>query len=91
MVHIRDRRLLILNAQGRRIGESHPRAKLTELDVDLVLRLREAGLSLAGIASKFDDVPGGVSKSTVRDICSGRIRAQLCERLVRVEDRKVKG
>lgn len=55
MVRVRDRRLLILNAQGRRIGESHPRAKLTELDVDLVLRLREAGLSLAGIASKFDD------------------------------------
>ena len=64
-----------VNAKGRRIGESHHRAKLTELDVELILYLRSEGLSYGQIARKFDDGVQ-VSKSTVRDICRGLIRAQ---------------
>ena len=67
-----------VNEGGRRIGQSHHRAKLTDGDVDLVLALREQGLSYSQIARKLDHVPGGVAKSTVRDICNGRTRAQLC-------------
>lgn len=87
MVKLRDRKLLILNARGRRIGESHPGCKLTEDDVMLILTLRESGLSFPVIASKFDDIEGGVSTSTVRDICYGRIRAQCMAKLVRVKDK----
>jgi hypothetical protein len=64
-----------VNAGGYRVGETHHRAKLSDADVELILYLREAGLSYKQIADKFDDGLV-VSKSTVRAICSGRIRAQ---------------
>lgn len=64
-----------VNAAGYRVGESHHRAKLSDADIDLVLYLREAGLSFREIAEKFDDGIT-VSKTTIRDVCSGRIRAQ---------------
>jgi hypothetical protein len=82
-IRIRLRRLIRVNEGGRRIGEDHHRAKLTDADVDQILALRDAGMSYGKIASKFDDIPGGVAKSTVRDICTGRIRAQLCARIKR--------
>ena len=64
-----------VNSAGYRVGESHHRAKLSDADVELILYLREAGLSCAEIAGKFD-ADYTVSKSTVRDVCSGRIRGQ---------------
>lgn len=64
-----------LNEAGYRVGETHHRAKLTDADVDTILALREYGLSYREIAEKFDDGVE-ISKSTVRDVCSGRIRAQ---------------
>lgn len=67
-----------INDLGRRIGQGHHRAKLTDTDVDQILALRDAGMSYGAIARKFDNVPGGVAKSTVRDICTGRIRGQAC-------------
>ena len=64
-----------VNSAGYRVGESHHRAKLSDADVETILFLRDAGLSFAEIAAKFDD-GHTVSKSTVRDVCSGRIRGQ---------------
>jgi len=64
-----------VNEAGYRVGESHHRAKLSDADIELVLYLREAGLTHRAIAEKFDDGVT-ISKTTVRDICSGRIRAQ---------------
>ena len=69
------KKILADNAKGCRIGESHHRAKLTDLDVELILYLRAEGLSYGQIARKFDDGVQ-VSKSTVRDICRGLIRSQ---------------
>lgn len=71
------RRLVQVNARGCAIGQDHHRAKRTDADIVLVLELRDAGLSYEAIAGKFDDVPGGVSKSWVRDVCKGTIRAQV--------------
>jgi len=68
---------VFVNALGKRIGEDHHRAKLTDLDIDLVFELREAGLSYSEIAGKFDDIPGGISKATIRDVLKGRRRGQL--------------
>lgn len=73
------KKIVAVNAAGYRIGEGHHRAKLTDADIDLILYLRDEGLSYAEIAAKFDDGMT-VSKSTVRDICLGRIRAQLPDR-----------
>lgn len=68
-------KLVAINEQGKRIGETHHRAKLSDADVDCILELRAAGLSFGAIASKWD-AGVTISKSTVRDICTGRIRAQ---------------
>lgn len=83
-VRTRLRRLVRINEGGRRIGEDHHRAKLSDADVDQILALRDAGLSYGKIAAKFDDIAeNGIGKSTVRDICTGRIRAQLCAKIKR--------
>jgi DNA invertase Pin-like site-specific DNA recombinase len=64
-------RLIAVNEQGRRIGEDHPNARLTDYEVSLVLEMRELCMSYGEIARKFE-----VHKSTVRDICKGRRRGQ---------------
>lgn len=68
-----------LNENGKRVGESHPRAKLLDREVDLVLDLLDSGLSYAAVALKMD-----VSKSCVAHIASGRRRSQVVVRTVRV-------
>lgn len=70
-------KMVFVNEAGKRIGQDHHRAKLTDADVDLIFYLREAGLSIGQIAKKFDDVPGGISKSTVFDVLKGRRRGQV--------------
>jgi hypothetical protein len=54
---------------GNRIGESHPRAVLTDHEVGLLLQLREEGYSYPWLAAKFE-----VSTMSVRSICRGRTR-----------------
>lgn len=66
------RKVIPLNEAGRRIGEGHPRAKLTGAHVAVILALRQLGLTYAAIAEKLDDIPGGVSWLTVRDVCTQR-------------------
>jgi len=70
-------KLVFVNALGKRIGQDHHRAKLPDEAIDQIFYLREAGLSYSEIAAKFDDIPGGVSKSTVRDVLKGRRRGQV--------------
>lgn len=78
-----ERRFVRVNERGRAIGEDHHRAKLSDADIDLILELRDGGMSYGVIASKLDHVPGGVAKSTVRDICTGRIRGQVGMRVIK--------
>lgn len=70
---------ITLNENGRRVGESHPRAKLLDSEVEQVLALLDAGLSYAQVAAKMD-----VSKSCIAHIATGRRRSQIIERVVRV-------
>jgi hypothetical protein len=44
------------NGQGRRIGDSHPRAVLTDHDVDLLMRLLDDREALLG-RMQFDGAP----------------------------------
>jgi hypothetical protein len=60
-----------VNERGLVIGEDHPRAVLTDHEVDLVLELRADGLSFGLIAEKME-----VSKSCIARICWGTRRAQ---------------
>lgn len=80
MVSIRQRakkRTVALNDRGCRIGETHPRAKLMDYEVDMVFELRDSGMTLAAIAEKLD-----VTKGTVWKILTGRRRGQVAARWV---------
>ena len=65
------KRIVAVNARGHAIGEDHPRAVLTNHEVDLLLELRAEGYGYGTLAKWFE-----IGRSTVRDICSGRARAQ---------------
>ena len=60
-----------LNERGRRIGESHPMAKLMDWEVVVLLELRDEGWGYKRLAKHFD-----ISTRTVRGICNCTIRAQ---------------
>lgn len=68
-----------LNEKGARIGEYHPRAKLTDSDVGRVFELRESGWGYKRIAVAME-----ISKSQVRRILRGEQRGQLPVRFRRV-------
>jgi predicted DNA-binding protein (UPF0251 family) len=72
-------KLVALNENGRRIGEHHPLAKLTDAEVELVHGMREDGLTLSEIAKKME-----VTKGCVWKILNGYRRAQSTARTVRV-------
>jgi hypothetical protein len=59
-----------LSATGKRVGESHPKATLTDHEVDLLLELRDEGFSLSWLAEKFE-----IAKTTAHSIVTGRTRA----------------
>lgn len=63
-------KLVGVNEKGLRVGEDHPRAKLTNRDVELIRRLHEEGMSYRKIAIKFD-----VSVMLVCYICTYRRRS----------------
>lgn len=48
----------------RRIGESHPRAKFTDGEIELMRQLHDDGLTLRAIAEKFE-----CSFSYVGEVC----------------------
>lgn len=58
-----------VNEKNRRVGESHPQAKLTDADVDRMLAMREQGLGWGTLAKMFD-----ISKTQARRICLGQKR-----------------
>lgn len=65
-------KLVAVNECGRRIGEDHPNAKLSNADIDEVRHLREdTGMRLNKIAKLFNLTIGGVHK-----ICNYTRRAQ---------------
>ena len=67
-----------VNEDGRRIGESHPQAVLSDVEVDALLAEREAGATLSELARRW-----GLSKSGVKGIVDGRRRGQVGPRVMR--------
>ncbi|MDI1301967.1 MAG: winged helix-turn-helix transcriptional regulator [bacterium] len=86
--------MIAVNDIGRRIGESHHRAKHSDELIDLVRALREPsdradggtdpGLTYDQIAEKLD-----LSKSTVARICRCEIRAQTAAAFKRAAIRRL--
>ena len=67
-----------VNEDGRRIGESHPQAVLSDVEVDALLAERDAGATLSELARRW-----GLSKSGVKGIVDGRRRGQVGPRVMR--------
>jgi len=65
------KRIVGVNAQGNRIGEDHPAAKLTDHEVELLLEMHEENIGYRKLAKIFE-----ISPSQVRNICKGRKRCQ---------------
>lgn len=47
-------RKIAVNEDGYRVGDSHPKAKLTEHEVELIRKLHSDGLTYATLAEKFE-------------------------------------
>lgn len=74
--------MVALNESGREIGEGHPRAKLSDRDVELMRTLHEAfpvghpeHVGYRRLAAKFE-----CSREQCRDICNYKFRAQTAAR-----------
>lgn len=67
------KRTVAVNEKGKRIGEDHPRAKLTNHEVELIRQLHAEGWGgYKRLGGKF-----GVSWAMVRDVVKGRRRCQV--------------
>lgn len=81
-----DKILFAVDENGNRIGESHPRAKLCDLDVEVIrLAYGRGWLRQNELAEAF-----GVSKWAIRDIVYFRRRAHTPDEYV-VPKKKRKG
>ena len=49
-----SKRITVVNEFGRKIGKSHPRAELTDHEIDLIRELHEQGMSYEQIEKKFE-------------------------------------
>jgi DNA invertase Pin-like site-specific DNA recombinase len=68
-MQIKSKDNLSEKGKGLRRGDRHPKATLTDHEVELVRKLRDDGMSFAKIAAKFE-----IGKTTVIDICAYRTR-----------------
>ena len=60
-----------INEIGRRIGQYHHNARITDHEVELLLSLHDEGWGYRRLSSKFE-----LSRSHVRNIIKGRSRCQ---------------
>jgi hypothetical protein len=68
-------RTVAVNENGYRVGEDHQRARITNGEVETILKLHEDGMGYHRIAQKFD-----ISKSQVRNIVKSVRRCQVIAR-----------
>ena len=68
-----------VNEAGLRIGEDHPKAELTDAEVERVRILHEDGWSYKQLAEKFDQSRGAIAK-----ICQYKRRSQTVAGFKRV-------
>lgn len=70
---VKKQTYVTINDSGQRIGQDHPKSVLTDLEVDALIRDRGPDdapvMSYNQLARKY-----GISKSSVRDILTGRRR-----------------
>lgn len=77
------KRAVAIGETDRRVGQDHPRAVLSNHEVDQLLNLHDDGVSYLELAGIF-----GICKSAVAHIVKGRRRCQLPVRYKTVEVRE---
>jgi DNA invertase Pin-like site-specific DNA recombinase len=80
IIRKRKRVLVGVNEKGKRIGEYHQRAKLSDHEIELIRSLYDDGISISEIARKFE-----IPKSYAHDICHYLVRCQFAVRFKEVE------
>lgn len=70
---------IAVNERGIRIGEDHQNARYSNAEIEMVLTLRDEGMSYGVIAAKLE-----MPKSTVADICKARRRCQIAATFKRI-------
>ncbi len=78
-----QQKMVQIGEYGRRVGESHGRAKLSDHEIDLVRQLREDGMPAAEIAEKFE-----VGKRYVYKVVNFERRASIVAEYRRVRKQK---
>ncbi len=71
--------LIQIGEYGKRVGESHGRAKLTDHEIDLVRQLKEQGMPATEIAEKME-----ISKRYVYKLANYERRASVLTEFRRV-------
>ena len=74
--------LVQIGEYGKRVGETHGRAKLSDHEIDLVRQLKEEGMPAAEIASKME-----ISKRYVYKVVNFERRASIVAQYRRVVGR----
>lgn len=84
------KRKVRVNDLGMRIGEGHPRAKLTDAECEQLVKDRGPDhapvMSYGQLATKW-----GISKASVRDILKGRRRGQIGPTVARPPAKRIAG
>ena len=77
MVKVRNakNRTIAVNERGHVVGQSHPRAVLTDHEIDLMFELREQGYSYGWLAMKFEITKGACWK-IVQGLRRGHVVAE---------------
>ncbi len=74
-----DTAIVQIGEYGKRVGESHGRARLTDHEIDLIRQLKEQGMSAATIAEKME-----ISKRYVYKLVNFERRASVVAEYRRV-------
>jgi hypothetical protein len=69
------KRTVAVNEAGHIIGEFHPRAVLTDHEIDLMFELREQGFSYGWLAVKFEITKGACWK-IIQGLRRGHVAAR---------------
>lgn len=73
--------LVKFNGNRRRVGDSHPKARLTDEEVELIRELWSQGMGVKRIGEKME-----CSVNTVKSIISFRRRNQIVESIEELGD-----
>lgn len=74
------RLVLALSDEGRRVGESHPRARFSNLTIDTIRDQRDAGMTYGQLARLY-----GTSRGHIWDICACRTRSVVATKFKTID------